>query len=269
MSALAANRCACARLIGSAVLIARLPRENQNDHSSPGRKVVPSAVPPCFRRCRTLLTGGPSRLRDDRSALPCIAGALRRSLLTSAALAASWFGPEAPGAIPSSSSLRLAPAAGSLDRHATGTRPVHSPSLRDVRGVWARAPRGVKHLDRTVGPRVGVRPLRAGASARCVSGTATRGSVADGGGEGGIRTHEVFRLSAFQERRHQPLGHLSGGQDTSGYPAVRPAPALNPSRSRRGPGTTEVPRAPRSSHQGAGTSPAARPPRERGPDRSR
>ena len=107
---------------------------------------MPSAVPPCFRRCRTLLTGGPSRLRDDRSALPCIAGALRRSLLTSAARAASWFGPEAPGAIPSSSSLRLAPAAGSLDRHATGTRPVHSPSLRDVRGVWARAPRGVKHL---------------------------------------------------------------------------------------------------------------------------
>ena len=35
------------------------------------------------------------------------------------------------------------------------------------------------------------------------------------GGEGGIRTHEVFRLSAFQERRHQPLGHLSGGEDTS------------------------------------------------------
>ena len=38
-------------------------------------------------------------------------------------------------------------------------------------------------------------------------------------GEGGIRTHEVFRLSAFQERRHQPLGHLSGGQDTSGAEA--------------------------------------------------
>src|SRR6478609_545603 len=35
------------------------------------------------------------------------------------------------------------------------------------------------------------------------------------GGEGGIRTHEVFRLSAFQERRHQPLGHLSGAEDTS------------------------------------------------------
>ena len=34
------------------------------------------------------------------------------------------------------------------------------------------------------------------------------------GGEGGIRTHEVFRLSAFQERRHQPLGHLSAGEDT-------------------------------------------------------
>ncbi len=38
-----------------------------------------------------------------------------------------------------------------------------------------------------------------------------------GGGEGGIRTHEVLRLCAFQERRLQPLGHLSKcDEDTSG-----------------------------------------------------
>ena len=40
------------------------------------------------------------------------------------------------------------------------------------------------------------------------------------GGEGGIRTHEVFRLSAFQERRHQPLGHLSSGQDIAPFRAA-------------------------------------------------
>ncbi len=63
-----------------------------------------------------------------------------------------------------------------------------------------------------------------GGSRRCVSGGTCRTTPAAPrteatfplaigpgiGGEGGIRTHEVFRLSAFQERRHQPLGHLSG-----------------------------------------------------------
>ncbi len=49
------------------------------------------------------------------------------------------------------------------------------------------------------------------------AGTSRTGRAAGwscGGGEGGIRTHEVFRLSAFQERRHQPLGHLSAAEDT-------------------------------------------------------
>jgi hypothetical protein len=49
----------------------------------------------------------------------------------------------------------------------------------------------------------------------------SRSSAGTGGGEGGIRTHEVFRLSAFQERRHQPLGHLSGAEDTSDVERVR------------------------------------------------
>ena len=30
-----------------------------------------------------------------------------------------------------------------------------------------------------------------------------------GGGEGGIRTHDTFPYTAFRERRHRPLGHLS------------------------------------------------------------
>jgi hypothetical protein len=44
---LAARRCVCARLIGSAVVIA-VGLGIKNDRSSPGRKVVPSAVPPSF-----------------------------------------------------------------------------------------------------------------------------------------------------------------------------------------------------------------------------
>jgi hypothetical protein len=39
------------------------------------------------------------------------------------------------------------------------------------------------------------------------------------GGEGGIRTHELFRVCAFQERRLQPLGHLSRGREDT---ALRP-----------------------------------------------
>src|SRR5215216_4419006 len=34
-----------------------------------------------------------------------------------------------------------------------------------------------------------------------------------GGGEGGIRTREAFQPTAFRERHHQPLGHLSALQD--------------------------------------------------------
>ena len=53
---------------------------------------------------------------------------------------------------------------------------------------------------------------------------------ASGGGEGGIRTHEVFRLSAFQERRHQPLGHLSA--DRIQRPSASESRAAGASRQR-------------------------------------
>ena len=59
------------------------------------------------------------------------------------------------------------------------------------------------------------------------------------GGEGGIRTHEVFRLSAFQERRHQPLGHLSGDKDIA--PPSGPPPGFSRCRGSAGRLTTTVP----------------------------
>ena len=59
----------------------------------------------------------------------------------------------------------------------------------------------------------GPRPYRHGG--RVAHGTKVRSGDRRGvgrsaGGEGGIRTHGVLRLNAFQERRLQPLGHLSG-----------------------------------------------------------
>jgi hypothetical protein len=86
------------------------------------------------------------RSRDPcRSALPCIAGALRRSLLGSRRGSASV-------AVRSGGSrvhflslpLRFPPATGSLCRRATGTRPVHCPFFAMWPGVWAGAPEGVK-----------------------------------------------------------------------------------------------------------------------------
>ncbi len=59
-----------------------------------------------------------------------------------------------------SSSSRLAPAAGSLDRRATGTRPVHSPFFVMWPGVWAEVADDVKR--RTASP---VRARRSGAPA--------------------------------------------------------------------------------------------------------
>jgi hypothetical protein len=148
-----------------------------------------------------------------------------------------------------SSSSRLAPTAGSLGRRATGTRPVHSPFFVMWPGVCRRPGERVKRPARDGpsgarnpgnGGREGPdtagtggrsrtadtaeRPIRCasrrpGSGDSCRRGRAMvlrepasvrgRQTSCQGGGEGGIRTHEVSRLSAFQERRHQPLGHLS------------------------------------------------------------
>jgi len=61
-----------------------------------------------------------------RSALPCIAGALRRSLLG----LPLWLAVRSGGSRVHSPppSLRFPPATGSLCRRSTGTRPVHSRS---------------------------------------------------------------------------------------------------------------------------------------------
>ncbi len=218
-----------------------------------------------------------------RSALPCIAGALRRSLLMSGIARRVRSGGSRVHS-PSSSS-RLAPAAGSLGRRATGTRPVHSPFFVMWPGVWAGPADAVKRpAARVVAPLAELRSRRSAAWAAAGSadsadpsgsvrtaGTCCRGSCRpDGragtshrgrlgrcrigssrpsvpprtcGGEGGIRTHGVSRLCAFQERRHQPLGHLSGAQDTSEPASILPpAPfrlasaatvVANPGRRRR------------------------------------
>ncbi len=42
------------------------------------------------------------------------------------------------------------------------------------------------------------------------------------GGEGGIRTHgALFRLAAFRERYHKPLGHLSTAQYNTAMRALQ------------------------------------------------
>jgi hypothetical protein len=79
-------------------LHAARPRRESNTTSRPGTKGRAFRGATLIRRCRTR----DRRAFDgisvaDRSALPCIAGALRRSLLVAAV--AAPFGPEAPGSI--------------------------------------------------------------------------------------------------------------------------------------------------------------------------
>ena len=142
VSALPASRFAWVRLSGSVIVTCgasggssprlRESPENQNDLSSSGTKGRAFRGATLIRQCRTFLTDGWSF--DDRSALPAIAGALRRSLLGSrvAAVAVRSGGSRVHSpSLPS----RLPPAAGSLCRHSTGTRPVHGPYSRCRPGV--------------------------------------------------------------------------------------------------------------------------------------
>ena len=103
MSALAARRLRLrqAERVGCASSLVGWPRENQERPFVSGTKGRAFRGATLIRRCRTLVTDGPARVSAiDRSALPCIAGALRRSLLTSAARAASRSVRRLPGPFP-------------------------------------------------------------------------------------------------------------------------------------------------------------------------
>ena len=126
MSALAARRWACARLIGSAVVIAVGLGESRTTFVS-GTKGRAFRGATLIRRCRTLVT-------DGRSASPRspIGAALYRwrsapeptGVRGSRRLA---FGPEAPGSIPRRRRSGSHQPPDLWVDVATGTRPVHSP----------------------------------------------------------------------------------------------------------------------------------------------
>ena len=136
VSALPTRRLASVRLSGSSVVIGlvaseavrRSPAgsgESRTAYSSRGRKAVPSAVPPSFGVCRTRVTDGTAPdplIHCRRSALPDIAGALRRSLLGIAPVRSGGSRIHSPPASP-----RFPPTTGSLCRRATSTRSVHRP----------------------------------------------------------------------------------------------------------------------------------------------
>ena len=77
------------------------------------------------RRCAALLTDGPVGSPHGRSALPCNAGALRRSLLVVRDVSVAPRSVRDSRVHSPSPPSRLAPPAGSLDRRLTGTRPDH------------------------------------------------------------------------------------------------------------------------------------------------
>ena len=142
VSALAARRCVCARLIGSAVVIVSAS-QNQK------RPIVLGTKGRAFRGA-TLIRRVP-HFRDRRGGW-CHHRGHRRCPVSLALCAGAYWRLRCPLRVrsggsrghSSSSSLRLAPTAGSLDRRATGTRPVHSPLIRDVRGVWVGSAETVK-----------------------------------------------------------------------------------------------------------------------------
>ncbi len=188
VSALAVSRLAWLRLMGSGLVIAG-PRESRNDRSSPGRKVVPSAVPPSFGDAALVwptarVVVRSRRARPWRSALPCIAGALRRSLLGGAGAFAARAcrsvrrlpGPFAAAVVPVYTSHRV-----SLPTH-DGYSSRSQPVLRDVGGVWVGW-RGASsgragHGDPSDRARQKLRPGTVMASARRVHGrSCARGPV--------------------------------------------------------------------------------------------
>ena len=103
-----------------------------------------------------------------------------------------------------SSSSRLAPAAGSLDRRATGTRPVHSPLFVMWPGVWAEVADDVKRP--TASP---VRARRSGAPA--VADSADSADPSANARRGGRRCHaRTARRAHGDTWRRDPRPHHPG-----------------------------------------------------------
>ena len=140
MSALPARRFTSPRLSGCWMdIVPRTSRDNETDLrplGTNGRLDHPRCHP------TSALPRSPDR-RDGgsvRSALPAIAGALRRSLLAPALPARSVR--RLPGPFTARRHPGLPPTAGSLCWRATGTRPVHSPPLQLRRSLRGRSGNG-------------------------------------------------------------------------------------------------------------------------------
>ena len=145
VSALAARRWACARLIGSAVVICGWPRRIKNDlRLRDERSCLPRCHPhsamPHSRDRRAVHVSAVTDRRCPVSLALC-AGAYWRLRLASPRVRSGGSRVHSP-----SSPLRLAPTAGSLGRRRDGYSSRSQPAVRDVRGVWTGLVRGVKRL---------------------------------------------------------------------------------------------------------------------------
>ena len=211
---MAARRWACARLIGSAVVIAGCLGESRTTVRLRDERS-------CLPRCHPHSAMPHSRDRRDGRAGSNPAVADRRCPVSLALCAGAYWRPRpAPPRVRSggsrvhslSSSLRLAPTAGSLDRRATGTRPVHSPLIRDVRGVWAAARGRVKRGRATSGGR---RPVGAFFSGRGIVVDVPLETVALQ-----HRQHRVARVARVGCRPPaQPEDRATPRHDATGIPA--------------------------------------------------
>ena len=106
-----------------------------------------------------------------------------------------------------SSPSRLAPAAGSLDRRATGTRPVHRPLFVMWPGVWAEVADAVKRS--TASP---VRARRSGAPA--VADSAGSADPSATLAEAGRRSHARTARARMAARVAETRDHIIPGRRT-------------------------------------------------------
>ena len=173
---------------------------------------MPSAVPPSFGDAALALPAARVfrvRCADGpwRSALPCIAGALRRSLLGSGLRlrrGPSTFGPEAPGSI----RRRRRPDFHQPPGLSADARRVLVPfiaRLRDVGGVCGEVPRGVKR-----------RPSAPSAAhVRCSARPEGSGSAGTADPSPSARTGGTWSLAASRRSANGGTSHTGQGAGRS------------------------------------------------------